>query len=323
MCDMLAFIVDCLFPQFGHDHEKLIKTAAPPQTRPALFTSFVAELTNPAVQAAFDASHDLTSALPHLSPSRRPMVLKTTDAGETIPLDDRPWEMFEQLAPASRKLRHVDMFLSSRPIRDTASIPVTLFNPQLKRDPLPAQSESDEECEQFRAERSLGDGLAGEPLAAKQAATLLYAVPNSPTAAAEKGVPAVSPANTQKTESAGAQSPINPIPTMTPANRPRRASARTLKTGGSTKDAIDLEDSSSESDNDIVEQAPPPKRARVGSKSTGTGGGATAGPSAARPAVGGKAPANRTTGGKGVARKGTGGKNVGRKAPGGKAPKKR
>jgi mediator of RNA polymerase II transcription subunit 12 len=248
------------------------------------------------------------------------MALQTADASETIPLDDRPWEMFEQLAPTPRKLRHVDQFLSSRPIRDTSSIPVALFDPLLKRDPLPVQPDIEEECEQSRAERNLGDGLAGEPLAAKQASTHLFAMPDDTPTAAEEPGPSMSQAGTPKTESA--HSPITPIPSITPANRPRRASARTLKTGGSTKDAIDLEESSSDSDDDIIAQAPPPKRARVGSKSTGTGSGAAPAPPA-RPAVGGKAPAKRTTGGKGVARKATGGKNVGRKAPGGKAPKKR
>jgi mediator of RNA polymerase II transcription subunit 12 len=306
----------------------LILVAAPPQTRPALFTAYMAELPSAPIKAVFDRNSSLALALPQVSPPRRPMALQTADASETIPLDDRPWEMFEQLAPVPRQLKHVEMFLASRPIRDTASVPMTLFNPQLKRDPLPVLYDQEEEWHLSVAERNLGDGQAGEALAAKQASTLLYAmptdtIPSKSTSTSDKDDgPRSTSSHTPKTESPS--TPIPPIPSITPANRPRRSSTRTTKTGGSTKDAIDLEESSSDSDDDgIVVQPPPTKRPRVGSKSNASGSGSAAAAAPARPTVGGKAPAKRTTGGKGVARKATGGKNVGRKAPGGKAPKKR
>jgi len=255
------------------------------------------------------------SSLPQTSPVRRPIALLSAEASETTPLDDRPWEMFEQLVPAAKTVKHVDMFLSSRPIRDTASIPITLFKPQLKRDPIPYAHDSEDGWETSVAERNLGDGLAGEPLALKQAATLLFAQPTTdPSSDSSEHEHPVAHTHTRtRTETTKKSSPISvmtPLTTLTPANRPRRSSTRA---GTSTKDAIALDDSSSESDLEIVAE-PPPKRARVGSKSTTTG---------ERPTTSGKAPAKRTTGGKGVPKKGTGGKNVGRKAPAGKAPKKR
>jgi mediator of RNA polymerase II transcription subunit 12 len=294
--------------------------AAPPQTRPTLYTAFLGEISSAAIQTAFDRYPGLLSSLPQTSPVRRPISLQTADATETTPLDDRPWEMFEQLVPTAKTVKHVDMFLSSRPIRDTASIPITLFKPQLKRDPLPHAhvAQGDNDWETSVAERNLGDGLAGEPLGLKQAATLLFAQPKSDPSPESSEDETTSVAHTHtrtRTETSKKSSPITamtPLTTLTPANRPRRSSTRA---GTSTKDAIALDDSSSDSDLEIVAE-PPPKRARVGSKSTTT-------TAAERPTTSGKAPAKRTTGGKGVPRKGTGGKNVARKAPAGKAPKKR
>ena len=276
--------------------------AAPPQSRPALHTAFLAEL--PSLQNAFDRYPCLALALPQTSPIRRPIALQTDN--EVTPLDDRPWEFLEYLAPTPKPLKHAELFLSSRPIRDTASIPMALFKPQIKRDPMPLR---DEEVPSV-AERNLGDGLAGEPLIVKQTSTLLFAHPLSWHG--ETKVEATSNSHTESNTSTHSNS--SPVLNATPANRPRRASAQTrnYKTGSSTKDAIDLDtssSSSSDSDSDVEVLQPPPKRPRVGSTSE-------------RPTTSGKAPAKRTTGGKGVARKVTGGKNVGRKAPG-KAPKKR
>lgn len=221
-------------------------------------------------------------------------------SGDTqVPLDDRPWELFENLTPDHPTIRHVNMFLSTRPIRDTASIPMSLFEPQLKRDAIPRDGG---EWESSGAERNLGDGLTGEPLAAKQASTLLYASP-----ALEETTASATATTTQPTTPATAKSdPPSPLSSITA----RRPSTRKAGAGTSSKDAIAVEEESSDSDLEVVE-APPTKRPRVGSKST------------ARPAMGGKAPAKRTTGGKSVGRKATGGKNVGRKGMGGKAPRKR
>jgi len=277
----------------------ILMIAAPPPTRPALHAAFLAELSSTPVQAAFDRYPSLALCLPHISPTRRPVALQTES--DITPLDDRPWEFLENLTPSSKQRKHVELFLSSRPIRDTASIPITLFKPQLKRDPIPRLQ--DEGYESSVAERNLGDGLAGEPLIVKQTSTLLFAQPicHSRSSSDSEEPLSSTPITDFKTSPS--------IPAITPANRPRRASARStnLKTGSSTKDVIELDSSS---DSEVEEVQPPTKRPRVGSKSSD------------RPTTSGKAPAKRTTGGKGVARKATGGKNVGRKAPG-KAPKKR
>jgi mediator of RNA polymerase II transcription subunit 12 len=286
--------------------------AAPPQTRPALYTAFLAELQTLSVQVAFDRSTELGSSLPQTSPLRRPIALQTADSAETISFDDRPWELFEQLVPTSKNVKHVDQFLSSKHIRDTAALPISLFQPSIKRDPIPQEDVEEEAWESAVAERNLGDGLAGEPLSARQASTLLFALPT------DKGPAAPEDADTSFVlETPKADLDISPLilTNSTPANRPRRASARSIKTGASTKDAIDLH--SSDSEVEIV----PAKRPRVGSKSSAAASGSS-GTAAGRPSTGGKAPAKRTTGGKGIARKATGGKNVGRKGAG-KAPKKR
>lgn len=219
-------------------------------------------------------------------------MLLTNDTD--VPLDDRPWELFENLTPNQSSIRHVDMFLSSRPIRDTASIPMSLFDPQLKRDAIP-RDEGD--WESSGAERNLGDGLTGEPLAAKQASTLLYASPS----------PDAPVSTTQPTTPAAVVRSDTPSPLPVPAAR--RPSTRKAGAGTSSKDAIAVEEDSSGSDLEVVEP-PPAKRPKVGSKSTAK-------------TTAGKAPAKRATGGKSVGRKATGGKNVGRKGMGGKAPRKR
>ena len=294
LLDLLAFIVDC-------ESEPLtaLTIAAPPQSRQALHTAFLSELSSTPVQAAFDRYPSLAFCLPQTSPTRRPVALQSES--DVTSLDDRPWEFLEQLTPVTKSLKHVNQFLSSRPIRDTASIPITLFKPQLKRDPIPQLE--DEGYEASVAERNLGDGMAGEPLIAKQTATLLFKQPIYHRRTTSSDDESDEITSTPLTDLKSSPS----MPAITPANRPQRAAARStnLKTGSSTKDAIDL-DSSSDSE---VEVQPPTKRPRVGSKSSD------------RPTTSGKAPAKRTTGGKGVARKVTGGKNVGRKAPG-KAPKK-
>ena len=300
--DTLAFIIDCeslhAMPESCSCFAD--QSGAPPSTRASLFSTFLSEL--PALHTVLSAHPGLITALPHTSPPRRIMSLSNDTE---VPLDDRPWELFEQLTPQSTKPRHVDMFLSNQPIRDTSSISMALFNPQLKRDCLPPQHG---EWELYPAERNLGDGLTGEPMAAKQSATLLYSastptISDSTSSAPVPNIP--TPANPGTPSEPSASSPI---PQST-----RRSSIRKAGAGGgsSTKDPIPVdEDSSDGSDLEIV-AVPPAKRPRKGSETK------------ARASTGGKAPAKKTTGGKGVARKATGGKNVGRKAPGGKAPKKR
>lgn len=288
--DMLAFIIDSEFSVRSR-YVACLQSGAPPSTRASLFSTFLSEL--PALSSALENHPGLITALPHTSPPRRIMSLSNDTE---VPLDDRPWELFEQLEPHTPQSRHVDMFLSTRPIRDSASIPMALFNPQIKRDAIPSQSG---EWESYPAERNLGDGLTGEPLAVKQSATLLF---SAPTPVPDD--PPLTGLQSTITSSMGSHpsSPVPPVPA-------RRSSIR--KAGMSSKDAIAVEEDTSESDLEVVEP-PLAKRPRTGSSSTKS-----------RASVGGKAPAKRTTGGKSVARKATGGKNVGRKGMGGKAPKKR
>ncbi len=54
-----------------------------------------------------------------------------------MPFDDRPWEMFEKMGPMGRAPSHGYLFLASKPLADTASIPIALFGARLKRDALP------------------------------------------------------------------------------------------------------------------------------------------------------------------------------------------
>lgn len=175
---------------------------------------------------------------------------------------------------------------------------MALFKPQLKRDAVPR---AEGEWEQHTAERNLGNGLAGEPMAAKQAATSLYASPSL------EQLPL--PITTPPGDGAAPDKASPTAPSSTPS------SAR--KSGTTNKDPIPIEEEgSSDSELEVVE-APPAKKAKTIAPTNNT-----AAAAAARPTTGGKAPAKRT-GGKSVARKATGGKNVARKGTGGKAPKKR
>ncbi|KAK4684962.1 hypothetical protein P7C73_g5195, partial [Tremellales sp. Uapishka_1] len=265
LSDILAFIVD----------------AAPPQYRTAVHTALLWESslhTPPALPS-------LRQALPYASPARRPMVLGGSQAPDEssfeacTPLDDRPWEMFEQMTPNPPLSGHRDQFLASRPFKDTSSIPMYLFGPQMKRDHVPdtsdeGQVEDEMSWRDFAAERSLGNGLAGEALSARQLATMLYASePDAPSPATS--VSAVS-----------AMAPAAPV-------RPRRASTRLIarpQPSGSTQDPIEIDDDGNEDDSDLeVVEGPPASK---------------------RPRTGGKAVPRTTTGGKSVARKNTGGKST-------------
>jgi mediator of RNA polymerase II transcription subunit 12 len=278
---MLAYIIDCESAQWS-----VLTVAAPTQTRSAVFSAFLAEMST-TTQVGLDQRPLLAFALPYASPPRRNMALSAADDPEgSIALDDRPWELLGQMWPIKTSHRHEDMFLSTRNIKDTASIPMSLFGPRFKRDAIYSEPEST--WDEYASERTLGDGLAGEPLAAKQAATLLFAGTDDDVS--------------------------SPRTALTPAEsvitRPRRHSTRNLA-GSSSRDAIPVPEDDSDDSSDSEEADPPlAKRPRTGSKTT------------TRATTGGKAPAKRVTGGKSVARKATGGKGVARKT-GGKAPRKR
>lgn len=246
-------------------------------------------------------------------------------------LEDRPWELVEYMFPLRKSYRHGDLFLSSAPIKDFASVPTALFEPHFKRDVIPNidlndGGDSDPDWGLYAAERSLGDGLTGEPVAAKQAATCLYAGAGSSDD--EDAASGLAQPQTPMT-ALNALSPAPSLSAVSSTARSRRASNRRTSTvdpkrpsGFSTQNAISLakddDEDSEDSDDDpeVVEPPPAAKRPRTGSKTTNTA-------SSSRTTTGGKAPAKRTTGGKSVARKATGGKTVSRKATAGKAPRKR
>jgi mediator of RNA polymerase II transcription subunit 12 len=98
--------------------------------------------------------------------------------------------MFQYLAPLPTRKKHGDQFLASKTFPDHAAIPVKLFNPLIKRDALPGKGtrggisvEDEEDAEdegwlQYVAERDLGDGSAGHPIAGRYLATDAYAGPD-------------------------------------------------------------------------------------------------------------------------------------------------
>lgn len=229
------------------------------------------------------------------------------------PFDDRPWELFDYMAPIPPRRKHGDQFLTLKGYQDTASIPISLFDPLIKRDALPGNPACEEEIEgelrwrDLASERNLGNGLAGEPVAARQAATLLYAGPDISVSIPDGSL--------HPTSDSGS-----------PRNLPRRmstriasASATSRNQPGTSRDPISIDDEDGDEDDqdsddsdDLEVIQPPAKRPRTGSKSTAS----------KRPATGGKAPARKTVGGKSVGGKHVGGKNVPRKT-GGKAVKGR
>ncbi|KAK8847487.1 hypothetical protein IAR55_005345 [Kwoniella newhampshirensis] len=297
------------------------------------------EITPPSVQTILSSLPLLANPLPYLSPVRRnvsllgPHIVDDSAADSALPLDDRRWELFEYMAPPPRKLKHQDLHLASTPIKDTSSIPMTLFDPKITRDAIPGLAEkynthpavageddneddlSDHPWEEYASERNLGDGLAGEPTYARQMITSMFSTSSGEMEDEDSSMyDAIS-----HQKSAGTSNADSPVST-----RPRRASTRIAHHGsgvglgsrgsGSNKDPIAIEDEDDGESEDEPEElvAPPPasKKPRTGSKTTTT---TTAG----RATTGGKAPARKTTSGKTVSRKGTGGKGV----RGGKAPR--
>lgn len=283
MRDLLVYLVD----------------SVPPSLLISVQHALACETSTTPVQDLIAQYPSFASALPRPVSLYRAMALTGSQHladGEGIPLDDRPWEMLEFMA-ALPTPPHRDLFLASKPMKDTASIPIALFKPQLTRDAVPYTStttDDDRAWEQASAERSLGNGFAGEPIAARQTATILYA---------------------RRDGSAVEEVKLALPPTPSKVKRLNTRIANAPKGAGTTADPIAIESDSSSSDEEPL--APAAKRPRTGSK-TATGSGA-------RQATAGKAPrkaaastasttARKATGGKGV--RSVSGKDVKRRRSG-------
>jgi len=257
-----------------------------------------------------------------------PGVIDDGHTDTSLPLDDRPWECFDHMIPLPPRPPHNVRFLASRPLRDTGSMSLALFNPKLKRETLPeddtssletaeGEVEPDTKWGDYASERNLGDGLAGEPIAAKQIATRLFAGPDEATVENEIMVNK-SAAPLPELEAAMAAGTDASAISSTQTPRLRRMSTRLAQTqsqtSGSNRDPITIDDGeeAGETSDDIEEvDGPTAKRAKTTSASA---------LASSRPTTGGKAMARKTVGGKSMARKGVGGKSV-RKTTGGKGPR--
>ena len=295
--------------------------AAPAHSRSVLHSAISNEAAGSAMQAAIASSASLRNVLPYSSPCRRPMALSGVgvfDDGNTdsqLSLDDRSWELFDQMLPFPPGGKHSDQFLAARPFRDTTSISMSLFDPKLKRDLLPdvemrstqtdeGEIVADTAWERYPSERNLGNGLGGEPMAAKEFTTKLYAGLD------DAGVEIHLTRDSSRSPLPRLDSAMQSSKTISaePHARQRRISNRSAQTSEPTVDLTAIDENDHENDSDVLEEsdAPVSKRSRTASK--------------ARSNVGGEVPARKTVGGKNVARKATGGKSV-RKSTGVKAPR--
>nr|XP_019008399.1 uncharacterized protein I206_06958 [Kwoniella pini CBS 10737]OCF47180.1 hypothetical protein I206_06958 [Kwoniella pini CBS 10737] len=129
MSDMLAYIID----------------STPPQSRLACQTALLGETNSTTVQHILALCPTLAKSLPHLSPIRRNMALlapeNETDTvngiDSALHMEDRKWELFEQMNPLPKQPLHQDLYLVNKPIKDNSSISLSLFNPKITRDALP------------------------------------------------------------------------------------------------------------------------------------------------------------------------------------------
>lgn len=239
-----------------------VMDSALPTARAHLHLALMAE--TPSLQMALSQRSALADILPHSSP-RRYMTLTTENP---YPYDDRPWELFEYMTPLPSSRKHGDQFMAIKAYQDTASLPVSLFDPLIKRD-VPGTDNT-----YLASERNLGNGMVGEPIGARQAATLLYA------GAEEEHHDSILPS----------------VPQRRMSTRIASSSSRQM---GTNRDPISIDDGEESSDSDSSEE-PAPKRPRTGSKTT------------ARPTTGGKALARKTVGGKHVGGKNIGRKTSGK-----------
>ena len=228
-------------------------------SRASMHMALGTEAASPAVQKALRDYPFLSVVLPPTSPARRPVALCnstiTEDPNDTsLPLDDRPWEIFEQLLPPSRALPRSEQFLNSKPLKDTASIPMALFDPKVKRDAIPHALEEDDASkeesarssdtdldapwETYASERNLGDGHAGEPTPVKQISTKLFAGPEEDTVEDDITIIGHNRPSSQSRATIAAQ--------------PGRSSNR-IAAGKTIKGAITVENPSNDDDSDEPE----------------------------------------------------------------------
>lgn len=331
--------------------------AAPPASRTWVHNALMQETSSLAnLSKILPLRSSIALALPAVSPIRRPVAIASGAPDEfgfdnVSTLDDRPWELFEQLLPAHRQVKHGEEFLASRPYKDTASIPMALFDPVIKRDVVadtpileddsPSKDSTDETPTtpspddktpwlDYASERSLGDGLAGEPVNVKQISTSLFAGPEEATVEDDIVIHHNPPRNSttghdQSPRGAGSiLSALSPSGSITTPNRPRRASTRLASTSrasqgtGSNRDPIMLDDDDDDDHDDEIQIRKPSKgkdkeKEAVEVDSSEAEEWEALAPANKRHKLGGK-----TTGGK-TTRKTTGGKSVPRKATGGKS----
>ncbi|BEJ12006.1 hypothetical protein CspHIS471_0204660 [Cutaneotrichosporon sp. HIS471] len=267
MRDLLIFLVDSI----------------PPNSQAAVYHALVFEASTPAVQDLLARSPSFAGALPPPKTDYRAMSLCGSsglmDSDMGIALDDRPWEMIEQMVDQT-PLKHCDMFLASKPLKDTSSIPIALFKPQVTRDEVhDAAREGEHPWNYASSERNLGNGFGGEPIAARQAATVLYA---------------------RRDGNIGDQPTLAMPPTPAKVKRLNPRNSTPVKGAGTNNDPISIESDESEGES-VEEQRPASKRPRTGSKtSTGSTRQVTGGKAPRKAAPARKAPAKnvRSTSGK-------------------------
>ncbi|TXT13184.1 hypothetical protein VHUM_01585 [Vanrija humicola] len=240
--------------------------STPPSSSSSVYQALLFETSTERVQDLVSRYPAFSSALPRAAQTFRAMALSGShvlvdDVG--IALDDRPWEMIEQMVTVPVQ-RHPDLFLASKALKDTASIPIALFRPQLTRDEVPEAVEDDSRpWENSAAERNLGNGFAGEPVAARQTATILFARDDGSAVADEETLTVSMPAVPAKVRRLSTRIPVS-----------------AGKQTGTVVDpiAIDSDDGSDEEEEEDTAR-PAAKRPRTSSKSVG-----------GRQVTGGKAP---------------------------------
>lgn len=252
MRDLLIFLVD----------------SVPPNSQANVYHALMFESSTPAVQELLGRAPSFASALPRPKADFRAMSLCSSsglvDSDMGIALDDRPWEMIEQMVIQPPQ-KHCDLFLSSKALKDTSSIPIALFEPQITRDEVPdAAREVNHPWEYASSERNLGNGFGGEPISARQAATILFA---------------------REDGNFGDQPTLAMPPTPAKVKRLNPRNSTPVKGAGTNNDPISID--SDASDDEEEEARPAAKRPRTGSKTSTTS-------NSARQVTGGKAPRKGT-----------------------------
>jgi mediator of RNA polymerase II transcription subunit 12 len=298
MRDVLIYLVD----------------SVPAASLSAVYHALAYETTTQPVQDLLARHPSFASALPRPSTTSRTTALVGSQVmGESVALDDRPWEMLEHMTVQVLP-KHQDLFLASKPLKDTSSIPIALFKPQLTRDAVPTSEEDTPAWDHASSERTLGNGFAGEPVSARQAATVLYARLDG--AERERELEADREQREREREleaqdrererelsvpiplSVAGSAPVTPTKSVASGvSTSRRSSGRVHKGTGTGADPIALVSDSSDED-----EEPLAKRARTSKNATST-----------RTNAGGKVPRKTAATGAGA---------TGKKAPA-KAPAKK